>query len=421
MDLKEMNSELLLCARYDELEDMLQLIQTGAEVNHQDTNSGNSALHFAAANGHVQCIKALHKTGGKLLKNSEGNLPLHWAAQNKQLESLQCIFELYGDEVDVLVKNNLGRSILTEAFQSQNTGVIELCLSHSSATEDKLIIGKESVIEKKEEENHDNSNNDNGKAPTNSKNSDISANNNEIEGAVTHTLKLNVDYIVKIRELPITRADNPFGTEDRPEDDTTGLGVWPAAIILSHWLLHLKNEFKNKVVLELGAGCGLPAITTALHCNPSTVYLTDIHESTLQNAVFNVNLNQRNDKTSQISNKNNDNKNVYLSTIYDYSSNEEIINERTNIARQTNVEVLKVNWQDSSTFPPLPADIILGSDLIYDSSILSIFVPAVNLMLNPGGVLLYVAPDSGRDGMIDLIAALSEVNIICIEQSKPTR
>jgi len=59
-----MNSELLLCARYDELEDLLQLIQTGAEViNYQDTNSGNSALHFAAANGHVQCIRALHNSG----------------------------------------------------------------------------------------------------------------------------------------------------------------------------------------------------------------------------------------------------------------------------------------------------------------------------------------------------------------------
>ena len=30
------------------------------------------------------------------------------------------------------------------------------------------------------------------------------------------------NIVLKVRELPITRADNPFGTDLAPEDDTTG-------------------------------------------------------------------------------------------------------------------------------------------------------------------------------------------------------
>lgn len=38
--------------------------------------------------------------------------------------------------------------------------------------------------------------------------------------------KYNRDKILKIRELPITRADNPFGTDVAPEDDTTGESIF---------------------------------------------------------------------------------------------------------------------------------------------------------------------------------------------------
>jgi hypothetical protein len=86
---------------------------------------------------------------------------------------------------------------------------------------------------------------------------------------------------IKIRELPITRADHPFGSEENPEDDTTGLGIWPAAVLLSRWVAALGlEEFKDKVVVELGAGCGLPAITsgkdTFLSTHPALTYICSI-------------------------------------------------------------------------------------------------------------------------------------------------
>ena len=43
------------------------------------------------------------------------------------------------------------------------------------------------------------------------------------------------DKLLYVRELPITRADNPFGTDTAPEDDTTGLGLWPATVICARW------------------------------------------------------------------------------------------------------------------------------------------------------------------------------------------
>jgi predicted nicotinamide N-methyase len=44
-----------------------------------------------------------------------------------------------------------------------------------------------------------------------------------------------------------------------------GLSVWPASILLSQWVAKLARDnslpdMHDKMVLELGAGCGLPAI-----------------------------------------------------------------------------------------------------------------------------------------------------------------
>lgn len=283
--LAEVHRELLECARYGEHEDLLTLIQEyKADVNHQD-DRGNTALHKAAANGHVKCLEILHQHGAKHVTNSEGNLPIHWAAQNGKAEALKFLFEHY--KVDVLEKNTSGRSCLTEAFQSGNTDTIEVCLSHESATEERLIPGTTTEdipsanIESKEETEE-------------SQKTDGA----ERSSAVTHQMRFSDEGdIVLIRELPITRADNPFGSEEAPEDDTTGLGIWPASILLSRWIVSLGEKyFTNKTVHELGAGCGLPAITSAVYGAPKRVYISDIHEPTLANAKHNIIINTRQSK-----------------------------------------------------------------------------------------------------------------------------
>jgi Lysine methyltransferase len=45
----------------------------------------------------------------------------------------------------------------------------------------------------------------------------------------------------------------------------TGLGIWPAAVLLSRWLVEKQDLLRGKVVVELGAGCGLPALAAGKH------------------------------------------------------------------------------------------------------------------------------------------------------------
>lgn len=263
MTQEEMNLEVLECARYGEEEDLRALLSAGADVNFRDAG-GATALHKAAANGEVACLKVLHEFGAVYSKNETGNTPAHWAAQNAKADALKFIIANY--EVDMLDKNQLGRSVLTEAFQSKCTDCIELCLSHDSASEERLINpdGKNtdaSVQSSKSAVNPDS----NMETEDTEAEPESGISGYDEANAVTHTMQFGSDVQIQVRELPITRADNPFGTETAPEDDTTGLSVWPASIILGQWVAKLARDgalpdMRDKMVLELGAGCGLPAI-----------------------------------------------------------------------------------------------------------------------------------------------------------------
>jgi predicted nicotinamide N-methyase len=237
--------------------------------------------------------------------------------------------------------------------------------------------------------------------------------------AVVHKMNLSEDQsdntdCIMIRELPITRADNPFGSDDAPEDDSTGLAVWPASIILARWTAVKKELIKDKVVIELGAGCGLPGLAAARYGEARLTYITDIHDPALKNAAYNVQLNSSKDSTKD---------NVFASIP---EQNGIYCQERILSANKSDrgekggdagvVQVCKLNWKDMESYPPERADVIIGSDLVYDVKILSILVPAVKSMIVEGGSFLYCAPDSERDGMSGLHVALEAVGLKCIEK-----
>lgn len=418
MQTDEANRESLECARYGEDEDLKDLyVSNGADVNYAD-ETGTTAMHRAAANGEVGCLKVLKHFGAIHSQNLQGNYPMHWAALNAQEAALKFIFENY--EVDVLVKNGNGRSTLSEAFQTQKTEIIEICLSHSSASEENLL-----------------------KTDADTK---VSVDGAYDKNAVLHEMDFGSSSInantssnvagkrnLKVRELPITRADNPFGSDTAPEDDTTGLGLWPAAVLLSRWLVQKDELLRGKVVVELGAGCGLPALAAALYCGPEVVYLTDIHDPTLSNAAYNARLNVYNPEKEDDGMMNikmtsrTDEKYIEEVTILnsqkptpidlnqiDISMN--IDKDNTNsidLPVSSTLIVSKVSWSDPLTFPP-KADILLGSDLVYDAKILTLLTQAVDGMLKPGGTFLYVAPDECRDGIDGLIGSLKGVGIQCV-------
>lgn len=122
-------------------------------------------------------------------------MTLDWAVQNQQLDVLNFLLRNY--DVDVLKKNDAGRSSLTDAFDCGNTEVLAACLSHPSSSEENLLKIDQNILD---------------------------ASNNE---TVVHEFDFSTSMsspskTLLVRELPITRADNPFGSTDTPEDDTTG-------------------------------------------------------------------------------------------------------------------------------------------------------------------------------------------------------
>ena len=82
----EIFSDFLACARYGEFEDLrnFQEIQNLAES--QDSQTGNTALMFASANGHLEIVSWLLEISRSALnaQNSSGNTALHWASLNGQ-------------------------------------------------------------------------------------------------------------------------------------------------------------------------------------------------------------------------------------------------------------------------------------------------------------------------------------------------
>jgi predicted nicotinamide N-methyase len=426
MNAEEANRETLECARYGEEDDLRALLMSpGVTANYAD-DMGTTALHRAAANGEVGCLKILKEFGALHSPNAQGNFPIHWAALNGKAESLRFLFESY--EVDVLAKNAAGRSTLTEAFQSQKPDVIEICLSHNSANEENLMKMDPGTDAKVTVEGGGD-----GDGEDDSQNLE--------KHAVFHLMDFTQSSfygnqigvqrkVVRVRELPISRADNPFGSETAPQDDTTGLGLWPAAVLLSRWVVQQHASLRGKVVIELGAGCGLPGLAAAVCCGPKSVYVTDIHDPTLNNAAFNARLNAAGTtkcegkvsasegEGDQMNVESQEGNLLFEDVVVDSaalagaSSSSDITGQLNSVTLndgsttvfqtatasasasatstsspvKTQLKVAKVSWSDPATFPPEKADVLIGSDLVYESRILTLLTAAVDGMLAQGKV-----------------------------------
>ena len=188
-------------------------------------------------------------------------------------------------------------------------------------------------------------------------------------------------------------------------------------------------------------------LSVAIYCGPSVVYLTDIHDPTLNNAAHNARLNVSN-TLSQNDQKNEGDDDEgcmtikmtskadekYIEEVIIFQSNSENVEdpsssmelESMNISDDTNTKntnidntifkapfistesvktncnncishdgsestilrVSKVSWSDPKTFPP-KADILIGSDLVYDSKILTLLTQAVDGMLASGDIYTF--------------------------------
>ena len=322
----EAQEEWLLSCRFGEVDAVRALVaRFPSLIEYVDNDSGNSGLHMAAANGHCSVAKLLVGHNHGFSKNKAGNTPLHWAASNGQIEMVHFLTTQETVVVDVLEKNEFGRSALTEGFTSQKEDVVKSLLEHDSASEEKLLS-------------------------TDGKSS----------SEIVHKL-FSKDRPLLIRELAMANADNPFADSERPDQDTTGFSIWSASLVLARWMT--TKSWSGTSVLELGAGCGVPALAIAAsQPPPDLVYATDLNPKTVENLVHNIQLN-----------------------------------------KLQNIRASCMDWSNRRTWPEKKVDYVIGSDLIYQSSLVPLLVEVVLGLLEPGGTFLYVAPDTGRDGLDEFI------------------
>ena len=325
------------------------------EFVHPD--NGNTGLHMASANGHTNVVKLLvQHYGHSFSKNSSGNTPLHWAAANGhgpvvEFWTSQSIFE-----VDVLEKNNFGRSALTEGFSSEKEDVVKALLEHDSSSEEKLLSTSGKGGDGKEQDG--------------------------LDSHIHHFF--DVEQPLKIRELAMKNADNPFADAERPDQDTTGLSIWSASLVMARWMQAVGKTgyWKDRSVLELGSGCGVPGLMVATcpkSSQPRQIYVTDLNPQTVENLQYNVELNE----------------------VQDF------------------VQASRMDWDDKSTWPEERVDFVIGSDLIYIKSLVPLLTSVIFGTIKPGGKFLYVCPDTGRDGLDAFVEAMKKKCPGWVEQVAP--
>mmetsp|Transcript_33315 Transcript_33315/g.60023 ORF Transcript_33315/g.60023 Transcript_33315/m.60023 type:complete len:517 (+) Transcript_33315:98-1648(+) len=397
---EEASAELLDCARHGEVDACRAILDVwSSNKPKQPTNgtttviveaidaSQSTSLHKACANGHTSTVQLLLSRGAHHTANDSGNTPLHWAAGRGHAECVKLLLDHYdamhiiekeenvGNSnnstpvLDVLLKNGFGRSALTEGFTSGDTKTVNYVLNHDSAEEEKLIGG----LDKKDVGDKEASDVAGGEKKGIVHEFDFLRGNDESEVGSEDDER----PLVLIRELPITHADNPFG--QAPIEDTTGLGIWCASLVMSRWLAShsMVQRMKNKTLLELGAGCGIPALTCAIYGQPKSVTITDLNPETIDNIRYNIELNKSDHATTASS----------------------------------------IDWGDESTYPSDKLDYVICSDCIYQKDIVPLLKKVVTGLLDPNhGTFLYVAPEGGRDGLPDFIAAMKSEGFECIEE-----
>ncbi|KAG5238558.1 ankyrin repeat-containing protein [Salix suchowensis] len=85
----EIVDALLEAARYDDFEDITRLASSGISLDSKDS-LGRTALHMAAANGHLDIVEYLISQGVDINAfNEEKNTPLHWACLNGHTEAVK--------------------------------------------------------------------------------------------------------------------------------------------------------------------------------------------------------------------------------------------------------------------------------------------------------------------------------------------
>jgi ankyrin repeat protein len=114
--------DFLQAARYGDLEDIRAGLAQGISVDCQDVQ-GRTALHMAAANGHLDIAKLLLDHGaGANSCNMEQNTPLHYAVLNGQKQVVEL---LISQGANVSAVNRYERTPVDEAISKGDNSLVE--------------------------------------------------------------------------------------------------------------------------------------------------------------------------------------------------------------------------------------------------------------------------------------------------------
>lgn len=119
-------TELRLAARSGDAEEVRAILDqiSGSEalsalLSSSDNISGNRALHYCSANGHMDVLRLLIEAGAELdYKNLSGSTALHYSAVNGHVECARALLEA---KADPFAENKAGATALDEALRSRKS------------------------------------------------------------------------------------------------------------------------------------------------------------------------------------------------------------------------------------------------------------------------------------------------------------
>jgi predicted nicotinamide N-methyase len=138
--------------------------------------------------------------------------------------------------------------------------------------------------------------------------------------------------------------------------------VWPAAIGLSKHLLRIKDELNQKEILEIGCGLGSPSFVAKKY--GANITASDFHQDVEPFLKINQSLND------------------------------------------LHFPYIRMNWRDSST-EGKKYDIVIGSDILYESRHPHEVAQALLKFVKPGGKIILADP--GRSYLQNFVTSMNQL------------